>query len=97
MACCVPGTVVDTGKAAWQCIEPGPYGPGDDPTKWSKSDRERQISYDITFMWNLKNSTNALIYNTETDSQTENKRIVESKLMVTKGAGEGKDKLGVWD
>ena len=23
-------------------------------TKWSKSDRERQISYDITFVWNLK-------------------------------------------
>ena len=26
----------------------------DDHTKWSKSDRERQISYDITYMWNLK-------------------------------------------
>ena len=24
-------------------------------TKWSQSDRERQISYDITYMWNLKN------------------------------------------
>ena len=23
-------------------------------TKWSKSDRERQIPYDITYMWNLK-------------------------------------------
>ena len=23
-------------------------------TKWSKSDRERQILYDITYMWNLK-------------------------------------------
>ena len=29
-------------------------GPGDDHTKWSQSDRERQISYDITYMWNLK-------------------------------------------
>ena len=27
-------------------------GPRDDHTKWSKSDRERQISYDITHMWN---------------------------------------------
>ena len=27
---------------------------GDDHTKWSKSDRERQISYDIAYMWNLK-------------------------------------------
>ena len=32
-------------------------------------------------MWNLKNSTNELIYKTETDSQTEN------KLMVAKGEG----------
>ena len=23
-------------------------------TKWSKPDRERQILYDITYMWNLK-------------------------------------------
>ena len=24
--------------------------------------RERQISYDITYLWNLKNDTNLLIY-----------------------------------
>ena len=30
----------------------------------------RQISYDITYMQNLKNDTNELIYKTETDSQT---------------------------
>ena len=30
-------------------------GPRDYHTKWSKPDRERQISYDITYMWNLKN------------------------------------------
>ena len=29
-------------------------GPRDCHTKTSKSDRERQISYDITYMWNLK-------------------------------------------
>ena len=27
---------------------------GDYHTKWSESDRERQIPYDITYMWNLK-------------------------------------------
>ena len=27
--------------------------PRDYHTKWRKSDRERQISYDITYMWNL--------------------------------------------
>ena len=29
-------------------------GPGDHHTKWSQSDRERQIPYDIAYMWNLK-------------------------------------------
>ena len=32
-------------------------GPRDYHTKWSKSDRERQILYDITCMWYLKNNT----------------------------------------
>ena len=27
-------------------------------TKWSKSNREREILYDITYMWNIKNTTN---------------------------------------
>ena len=45
-------------------------GPRDYHTKWSKSDRERQISYNITYVWNLNNDTNELIYETETDSQT---------------------------
>ena len=39
-------------------------------TKWSKSERERQIPYDITYIWNLKYDTNEPIYETETDSQT---------------------------
>ena len=39
-------------------------------TKWSQSERERQIPYDITYMWNLKYDTNEPIYETETDSQT---------------------------
>ena len=32
------------------------------------SQTERQILYDITYMWNLKYDTNELIYETETDS-----------------------------
>ena len=44
-------------------------GPRDYHTKWSKSDRERQI-YDITYMWNLKYDTNELVYKTEIESQT---------------------------
>ena len=35
-----------------------------------KSDRERQTSYDITYMQNLKKDTNELICRRETDSQT---------------------------
>ena len=31
---------------------------------------QRQISYDSTYTWNLKNNTNESIYETETDSQT---------------------------
>ena len=56
--------------------------PGDYHAKWSKSERERQISYDITYMWNLKNDTNELIYKTETDSQTS-----ETNLWLPKGEG----------
>ena len=41
----------------------------------------RQTSHDFTYMWNLKYGTNELIYETETDSQTEN------RLVVAKGEG----------
>ena len=41
-----------------------------DHTKQSKLERERQIPYDMTSMWNLKYDTNKLVYETETDSQT---------------------------
>ena len=45
-------------------------GPRDYHTKWSKSERERQIPYTINYMWNLKYDTNELIYEAETGSQT---------------------------
>ena len=35
----------------------------------SKSERERQIPYDITCTWNLNYGTNELIYEAETESQ----------------------------
>ena len=63
-------------------------GPRDYHIKWSKSDRE--ISYDITYMWDLKkNDSNELIYKTEIDSTD-----IENKLMVTKedsGGGWGRE------
>ena len=45
--------------------------PRDYHTKWNKSERERQISYAITYMWNLKYGTNEPIYKTKTDSHRE--------------------------
>ena len=42
-------------------------GPRDYQTKQSKLERERQIPYDITYMWNLKFNINQHIYKTETD------------------------------
>ena len=52
-------------------------------TKWSKT--ERQILYDITYMWNLKNNTDEFIYKIETDSQG-----IENKLMAIKSERGGK-------
>ena len=60
--------------------------PRDDHTKWTKSDRERQISYDITYMWNVK------IWYKWTYLQNRDRfTVIGNKLMVTKGekGGEG--------
>ena len=67
-------------------------GPRDYHTKWNKSDGERQISYAITYMWNLKYDTNELIYETETHRHR--KQIYGYQR--GKGGG-GRDKLGGWD
>ena len=51
--------------------------PKDYHAKWSKSDREKQISYDIAYMWNLKeNDTNELIYKTRRVTDVENRPMV---------------------
>ena len=44
-------------------------GPREYYAQWNKSDKESQILYDITNMWNLENNTNECICETETDSQ----------------------------
>ena len=56
-------------------------GPRDFHTKWRKSDKDRQILYDIAYMWNLKNDTNELIHRTDIDSRH------KKQTMVTKGEG----------
>ena len=47
--------------------------------KRGKSERERQIPYDITYMWNLKYGTDELTYRTETDTQDIDYRLVVAK------------------
>ena len=44
-------------------------GPRDYHTNQSKSERERQILSDITYMWNLKYNTNEHTSKAETDPQ----------------------------
>ena len=54
-------------------------------------DRERQISYDVTYMWNLiKLFLKTFIHKTETDSNIQ-------KTNSSKGKCRGRDKSGVWD
>ena len=56
------------------------------------SQRERQTSHGIPYTWNLKYDINELIYETETDSQTENRFVVAKG----KGGGDGMDwKFGI--
>ena len=38
-------------------------------TKWSKSEIEGQMPYDISYMWNLKYDTNEFICEIQTDSE----------------------------
>ena len=37
-------------------------------TECSESERERQIPYEITYIWNLTYGTDEAVYKTETDS-----------------------------
>ena len=64
-------------------------GPRDYHTQWSKSDRERQIPYVITYVWNLGYDTNEPVYKTK-QKQT---RDLENSVVVakTEGGEGGKD------
>ena len=46
-------------------------GTRDSHTKRSQSERERQIAYDITYMWTLKYGTNESVYKMETHRHRE--------------------------
>ena len=51
--------------------------------------RESQITYDITYMWNLKYGTNEPIYKAETDSKTQ-----RTDLWLPGGRGKEQDGQG---
>ena len=60
-------------------------------TKWSKSERERKILYDTTYMWNLMKWYKWTLYETETLTDIENKHNYLRKRVW------GRDKLGFGD
>ena len=67
-------------------------GPRDCHTEWSKSEREKQIPYNIAYMWNLEKWyrwTYLQSRNRDTD--------VENKRMDTKEGRGQWDELGDWD
>ena len=67
-------------------------GPRDYHTKWSKSDSKRQISYDITYMWNLK-----MIQMNLFTKQKQTHSLRKQAYGYKKGKGGGRNKLGGWD
>ena len=69
-------------------------GSRDCHSEWSKSDRERQISHDITHMWNLILKRYKWTYLQNRIRLTN----IENKLMVTKGeTWGGRNKSGAWE
>ena len=54
--------------------------------------RQRQIPYDITYMWNIKYGTREYICETETDSQTQR---TDLQLSRERGSG-GREELDIW-
>ena len=66
-------------------------GPRDCHTEWSKSYRERQISYDTAYMQYLKKKVCKWACLQNRNEVT----VIENKLIVTKR--ERGDKLGDWD
>ena len=55
------------------------------------SQKEEDIPYHTTYMWNLKYDTNEFIYKTENDSQIQRTDLWLPKLEA------GRDGLGIWD
>ena len=60
-------------------------------TKQSKSERERQIPYDITYIWNLKYDTKIYKMKIYKNLQNRNRLTnLENRLVVAKAEGDGR-------
>ena len=70
-------------------------GPRDYHTKWSKSERERQI-YDITYMWNL-NMREMNLFTKQKQTYRHRKQTFLWYGGYQRGKRVGKNKIGVWD
>ena len=67
-------------------------GPRECHREWSKSEREKQISYIIAYMWNLEKWCKwSYLQSRNRDTD------VENKPMDPKGEGGGWEELGDWD
>ena len=66
-------------------------GPREYYSEWSKSDRERQIVYDITYMWNVK-IIQINLYTKQKQTHKHRKQTYGYQR-----GEEGREKLGVWD
>ena len=53
VVCTYNGILLSHYKERKNAICSNMYGPGDYHSKWGTSDRERQMSFDIPYMWNL--------------------------------------------
>ena len=68
-------------------------GTGYHHTKGNKSDRERQISYDITYMWHMKKMIQMNLFTKQ--KLTHRQRI--NFWLPWRKRGERMGRLGVWD
>ena len=68
-------------------------GPRDYYTKWYKSDRERQVSYDITYMWNIIKTIQVNLLTKQTDLK------IKLDCLILKHGEDmaGSAELGDWD
>ena len=60
-----------------------------------ESQRERQISYAITYLWNLKKMIQMNLFTKQ--KQIHRHRKQTYVYQKGKGTGVGRDKLGIWD